>query len=384
MTRNILTCVAVLGLALTGAAQTTGIPGVNDVAVNGVGSGGTSCISVQINSGDPWMTVTDAQPFSAVIAAVANQCIPDQLSIDPTYDVDLDLNSLNYLFDGTGFIVNNGLTLLAQTNSFGSFVFTINTSEIYRADFGYQLGFVHPSFVNDIGTSQAFSVSIRAAELLPGGTDVSPLSDDGFVNFTFGNAGGFNFYGVNQTDVWVNMNGNLTFSSGDSDWTSSESEMLSDQPRIAPAWDDWTPSDASQGTVRYLDTATSFAVEWYDVRHFSSANCGNGKDTNTFSVTLSYATGEIEFGYGAMLLCQQGSAPSPDQVVGISPGNGGSVANNIDLSGGLNVGGSNLAMYEDFSQTVFGPFDLSHLTCCLNQVVLFMPSSGTAYDQTLQ
>ena len=53
----------------------------------------------------------------------------------------------------------------------------------------------------------------------------------------------FPFYGTSYSDMFVNMNGSITFTAGDPDPTATASEMLAGNPRIAPAWDDWDPSD---------------------------------------------------------------------------------------------------------------------------------------------
>jgi hypothetical protein len=100
------------------------------------------------------------------------------------------------------------------------------------------------------------------------------------------------------------------------------------------------------------------SVEWFNVRHFSTASCGGGVDSNSFCIRLNYTNGDIFMDYAYMGLCQGGGAPSTDQVVGISPGGGISLANNVDLSTNPSAVGATDALYEDFSQGIFGPFDL--------------------------
>ena len=190
----------------------------------------------------------------------------------------------------------------------------------------------------------------------------------------------FAFYGTSQSSIFVNMNGNITFGGPDSDFSPTEAEMLSGLARIAPAWDDWIPPYPAQGTVRAIDNLNFLEVEWFDVIHAPIASCGylgsQKQDSNTFCVKLFKNTNDIRFLYGGMALCQGGTAPSISQIVGISPGNGLSAPNNGDLSAGGAVGASQ-ALYEDFSQAVYGSFDLGHLTTGQNKSLRFL-YQGTA------
>jgi hypothetical protein len=250
-------------------------------------------------------------------------------------------------------------------NAGGTWGLTIPVALPQGFAYAIQFALLGPGFSTGLGTTQAHAgiVTLQptAYSVYPAtiGGDLAPLSDDGSINVVFSTAAGFSFYGVNYSNVWVNMNGNLTFGTSSIDFTSSEAEMLSQQPRIAPTWDDWTPSDPNQGTVRVYDDGIRWEVEWFDVRHYG-AGCTNVGDSNTFGAKLAYASGDIELRQGLMLLCGPGTAPSIDQLAGISPGGNLSLPNNVDLSLPPNAAvNASDAIYESFALGVYGPYDLS-------------------------
>ncbi len=165
--------------------------------------------------------------------------------------------------------------------------------------------------------------------------------DDSSVQVTLGFT--FDFQGVNYNDVWVNGNGNLTFGGGDTDFSESTAEFLSQEPRIAGAWDDLRPP--SGGTVQYEGDASSMLIEFIEIPEYFA----NG--SNTFSFEL-FSTGAIELVFGEMSML--------DGLVGISPG-GGLLPDpgEVDFSAGPYVYGNTGVIYEQFSAS---DFDLSGLT----------------------
>ncbi len=148
----------------------------------------------------------------------------------------------------------------------------------------------------------------------------NPLGDDssGIVDLSGMNGGdGFEFYGIDYTECFVNSNGNITFVSGDSDFSESVSELYSDQPRIAPFWDDFNANIGAQAQIRFRSNenggvfggpgpTTAVTISWERLSAFSQAANGN-----SFSVVL-YEDGTIEFHYDSL--------NESDGIVGLSRG----------------------------------------------------------------
>ena len=154
------------------------------------------------------------------------------------------------------------------------------------------------------------------------------LGDDDSFEIDLGFA--FPFNGTDYTSVFVNSNGNLTFGSGDTDFSESALELLADQPRIAPLWDDLSPNQGGQVTAEYGDG--SFTVNFDEVPEFFATS------GNTFSVTLS-ADGSISISYG--------DVAATDGIAGVSAGGGIADPGETDLSA-TGGGAASGATYEQF------------------------------------
>jgi hypothetical protein len=180
---------------------------------------------------------------------------------------------------------------------------------------------------------------------------VIPLGDDDsaeiFLPFTF------EICGQRFDSVFVNSNGNLTFGSGDTDWTESAAELLSDQPRIAALWDDLNPS--AGGVVSYSQNANRFSVRFENVPEYSSTGA------NTFEITLKKAADHIDIVYG--------NITAQDGLAGVS--GGGKITSGFETESDLSSFSPdriNLhnqpAMYEVFSYS--DPSDLADSTVRFN------------------
>ena len=162
------------------------------------------------------------------------------------------------------------------------------------------------------------------------GTRLTLTDDDsvgGTMPFTFP------FYGVGQTQAFVNSDGNITF--GEEDKSSTErnvARLLTGPPRVAPFFTDLDPTT---GTGRiFLNAAPdAYTVTWCGVREFDNVR------VVTAQATL-FPDGSIELKYGETINIF-------DSVVGLSPGHTGEVAL-VDLSNGSGSGSAAIA--ERFAQ----------------------------------
>ena len=119
----------------------------------------------------------------------------------------------------------------------------------------------------------------------------------------------FPFFGAAYRQVYVNSDGNLTFTTADNASTQrSLGRMTAGPPRISPLFDDLNPGQTAGG-VRVFSDATRVVVSWVKVPEYASSGTGIPQ---TFQAWL-YPDGRIQFSYS-------GVNPS-SAVVGISPGN---------------------------------------------------------------
>jgi hypothetical protein len=146
----------------------------------------------------------------------------------------------------------------------------------------------------------------------------------------------FRFYGIVYTRVFLNSDGNLTFTRAESASTArSLNRFIEGPPRIAVDFLDLDPTAATgSGGVYLLEEPGRVRITWLEVPEFGIAN------SNTFQVTL-FPNGRITMAYE--------DVDALTGIVGVSPGGPGPV-NLVDLSSELPLTGKRDAIAEQFSE----------------------------------
>jgi len=237
-------------------------------------------------------------------------------------------------------------------------------------------------------TAQCFvATGGTSAGLVAVGTD--PVDDEGLsapIDMLFGPAG-FPMAGAvgPLTHAVVDSNGALYLTSGGAavgrvgfgpfDLTDLRGQV-GDSPRIAPLWGDLEGTTAGWAVNVDTSVAGRFQVTWIDVEEYTS-----GAPQFSFSATL-YATGQIEFAYGAL-------PPLPNAnfyiVAGVSIGNG--VGTGLEISTDLTTGPNSGALgllFQDFDGAVPSVADKTILllpngTGGFSSVVSCQAGAHTAY-----
>jgi hypothetical protein len=157
-------------------------------------------------------------------------------------------------------------------------------------------------------TSTLFAAFTVNTLTYPIAGNITPLSDDGFVTYTFACGNAFTFYGTAHTQVRVCMNGRLMFGGtvGATDFSESTADLRTQSATVNFLWDDLSPEN-NGATVTFTETATDFTVSFNGAPEFTTTG------SNTASATINFATGEITIATGTCSLS--------DALVGISPGN---------------------------------------------------------------
>lgn len=156
------------------------------------------------------------------------------------------------------------------------------------------------------GSGYALELAEDTFDAAAGGTRL-PLADDNthLVALPFA----FRFFGVEYGTLWVNSNGSVTFTRGDTDYSGSLGHFAAGPPAIAALFTDLDPSQSADG-VRLLVEPSRVTVTWNSVPLAGPVAPGFSR-LQTFQIRL-YPTGRIELAY-------RGASP-PAALVGIAAG----------------------------------------------------------------
>jgi uncharacterized protein (TIGR03437 family) len=164
-----------------------------------------------------------------------------------------------------------------------------------------------PAAANSASYTYQLSNGSYDADAAAAGNPLTLGDDDtAAVNLPFS----FPFFGAVYQQVFVNSDGNLTFTAGDSASTDrSIGRLVGGPPRISPLLSDLDPSQAGTlGGVRVLADPARFVVSWDHVPAYAISGIG---PRQTFQVRL-YPDGHFEFAYNGISI--------DSAVVGIGPG----------------------------------------------------------------
>ncbi len=204
------------------------------------------------------------------------------------YSVQVLLNAARENEGTLAGVSNNTLATAQDLNA--SFV-TLQTS-LATTQRGAVMG------VTDSTNYTAAAIPFVFEDISGTGTVITGLTnqDDASVSIPIGFT--FQFYGANNTTVFVSSNGLLTFGSGSTAASNSDLTASPTQAAIAPFWDDLHTGGGVTGSnvfYQVLGTGANqhLTIQWNKIRFFSGGSTG---DTLTFEAQL-YADGRIQFNY---------------------------------------------------------------------------------------
>ncbi len=152
-------------------------------------------------------------------------------------------------------------------------------------------------------------------------------NDDGSIG-PFALAFPFNLYGTNYTQVWINNNGNLTFTGAYTPYTASGFPF--NVPMVAPFWSDVDTRPVASGKVKYKINPTNVIVTYENVGYYNNKSdklntfeviitngndpiIGIGNNVAFYYKDMQWTTGDVSGGVGGF-----GGTPA---TVGVNKGN---------------------------------------------------------------
>ena len=295
--------------------------GSGGVNVNVTDDALVDCVAPVINS----VQATNIQPRSATVAIGANE------PVQGTVHYGLSCGSLTNTSTGGGYSTSASVAVTglqdnvtyfytveaadeagnASTADNGGACYTFTTPEV--PDYFTEL-FASGNDLDNIslffepnGTFEFYDACAEEISSLPtdpaGGTTLS-LTDDGSASVNLTGGATVSLYGASFSTMYVNANGNITFSSSDGD-TSESLEDHFEQHRISGVFDDLNPESA--GSVSWKQLADRVAVTWLNVPEYNTTN------SNTF---------QIEIHFDGTIVLSYLQVAADDGLAGLSKGTG--------------------------------------------------------------
>ncbi|MBI1746380.1 MAG: hypothetical protein HYR55_07305 [Acidobacteria bacterium] len=231
----------------------------------------------------------------------------------PAITADRDVNDVAVIED-------DGTIILAPNN----FDFPNRTIRFSPTPNGYNLTHITPTFDGNFGTP-------------------ARMRDDDTRNIPLGFT--FPFYNRSYDNLWLNSDGNITFTVGDvSDERREALRHLLGPPRISPLFQDLNPEDAGvppDGGVFYRIDGDRAVFTWNKIPLYHRD--GQPLQFNSFQAVL-YSSGVIDFSYATMEVV---GSSAPFATVGLSPG-GVTEGRTLSFSRDLPLTDVAGAFYEEF------------------------------------
>jgi uncharacterized protein (TIGR03437 family) len=169
----------------------------------------------------------------------------------------------------------------------------------------------------------------------------------------------FPFFGASYQQVFVNSDGNLTFTAGDTASTErSLGRMTAGPPRISGLFRDLDPSMSDRG-VTVFSSADRWVVSWVEVPEYRASGVG---PLQTFQIRL-FADGHMELAYAGI--------DTASALVGISPGR---------LQGSSSVVSFVSGSSQEFSATIAERFGRDNEVDVVTAAQKFYATHEDAYD----
>ena len=299
-----------------GTCGTLGVPGVNDLVINGQGSGLPSCIPVPVVVGSVLTLDGSGLPGSPITVSTAANCQVGALPIGSTYALDLELATHAFFLDGTGaFTPPTPLTPFLRTNAVGDYTFSTTAAVPVGTSLGLQMGFFNPSYPLGLATSQAYDVMIVSATT----TTTYTLPDDGFMSHTL--TVPVSYYGSSYNNLNICSNGYVTFNTGSGDFTETEAEFFDGwntppNPGVALYYSDLNRGAAASGATYVVSEnllTNNVKVEFVNQNHWSSQ-----EPAGNFSVEFGSAgSGSVELDYAGFI---PATTATDDGIIGVTDG----------------------------------------------------------------